>query len=162
MAIAYKPQILYMVNKTFDHHQLNNSQSIQSINIIFLIFISNLKVSLSIFCPMDCSPPGSSVFGILQARLLEWFAISFYMGIFPTQGLNSGFLHCRQVFYYLIHQGSPMEHQITKTIICALHVTCCCCCCLVVQSCPTVLQPHQLYSPPGSSVHGISQARIPE
>ena len=27
--------------------------------------------------PMDCSPPGSSVHGILQARMLEWTAISF-------------------------------------------------------------------------------------
>ena len=30
------------------------------------------------FCdPKDCSPPGSSVRGILQARLLEWVAISY-------------------------------------------------------------------------------------
>ena len=29
------------------------------------------------FCdPMDCSPPGSSVHGILQARVVEWVAIS--------------------------------------------------------------------------------------
>ena len=27
--------------------------------------------------PMDCSPPGSSIHGILQARILEWVAISF-------------------------------------------------------------------------------------
>ena len=27
--------------------------------------------------PVDCSPPGSSVHGILQARVLEWVAISF-------------------------------------------------------------------------------------
>ena len=27
--------------------------------------------------PMDCSPPGSSLHGIFQARLLEWAAISF-------------------------------------------------------------------------------------
>ena len=27
--------------------------------------------------PMDCSLPGSSVHGILQARILEWVAISF-------------------------------------------------------------------------------------
>ena len=27
--------------------------------------------------PMDCSPPGSSVHGILQARVLEWGAIAF-------------------------------------------------------------------------------------
>ena len=30
--------------------------------------------------PMDCSPPGSSVHGILQARILEWFSISFSRG----------------------------------------------------------------------------------
>ena len=29
---------------------------------------------------MDCSPPGSSVYGILQARILEWVAISFSRG----------------------------------------------------------------------------------
>ena len=27
--------------------------------------------------PIDCSPPGSPVPGILQARILEWVAISF-------------------------------------------------------------------------------------
>ena len=27
--------------------------------------------------PMDCSPPGSSVHGILQARVLEWGATAF-------------------------------------------------------------------------------------
>ena len=27
--------------------------------------------------PMDCSPPGSSVYGIFQARVLEWGAIAF-------------------------------------------------------------------------------------
>ena len=30
--------------------------------------------------PMDCSPPGSSVHGILQARILEWVAISYNRG----------------------------------------------------------------------------------
>ena len=29
---------------------------------------------------MDCSPPGSSVHGILQARILEWVAIPFFRG----------------------------------------------------------------------------------
>ena len=27
--------------------------------------------------PMDCSPPGSSIHGIFQARILEWLAIAF-------------------------------------------------------------------------------------
>ena len=31
----------------------------------------------SVCNPMDCSPPGSSVYGISQASILEWVAISF-------------------------------------------------------------------------------------
>ena len=33
--------------------------------------------SLTLSEPMDCGPPGSSVHGILQARVLEWGAIAF-------------------------------------------------------------------------------------
>ena len=51
--------------------------------------------------PMDCSPPGSSVRGILQARVLEWVAISLLQGILPTQRLNPGLLHCGQIPYQL-------------------------------------------------------------
>ena len=56
---------------------------------------------------MDYNLPGSSVHGILQARILERVVIPFLQGIFPTQGLNPGLLHCRQILYHLIHQGSP-------------------------------------------------------
>ena len=35
---------------------------------------------LTLCHPMDCNPPGSSVYGILQARMLEWVAISFSRG----------------------------------------------------------------------------------
>ena len=37
---------------------------------------------LSLSYSMDCSPPGSSVHGILQARILEWVAIPFFRGSF--------------------------------------------------------------------------------
>ena len=50
--------------------------------------------------PMDCSPPVSSVHGIRQARILEWVAISFFMGS------NQGLLYCRQILCPLSHQGS--------------------------------------------------------
>ena len=40
--------------------------------------------------PMDCILPGSSVHGILQARILKWVAIPFSRGIFLIQGLNPG------------------------------------------------------------------------
>ena len=52
---------------------------------------------LTLCDPVACSPPGSSVHGILQARILEWVAISFSRGVFPTQGSNPGLLHCRQM-----------------------------------------------------------------
>ena len=38
---------------------------------------SDAQSFLTLCDPMDCSPPGSSVHGILQARVLEWVAISF-------------------------------------------------------------------------------------
>ena len=43
----------------------------------------------------------------------------------------------------------------------SLLVSCCCCCCSVAQSCLILLWPHG-WTSPGSSVHGISQARILE
>ena len=39
--------------------------------------------------PMECILLGSSVYGIFWARILEWVAISYFQGIFPTQGSNS-------------------------------------------------------------------------
>ena len=56
---------------------------------------------------MECSPPGSSVHGISQARILEWVAISFSRGIFPTQGSNTHLLQWWADSLPLSHQGSP-------------------------------------------------------
>ena len=39
--------------------------------------------------PMACSPPGSSVHGILQARILEWVAISSFRDL-PDPGIEPG------------------------------------------------------------------------
>ena len=33
------------------------------------------ELCMTLYDPMDCSPPGFSVHGILQARILEWVAI---------------------------------------------------------------------------------------
>ena len=60
--------------------------------------------------PMDCSPPGSSVHGILQERILEWIAIYFLLqGIFLTQGLNLhlSLLHCQVGSLPLAPHGKP-------------------------------------------------------
>ena len=159
------------------------------------------QLYLTLCDPTDCSPPGSSVHGILQARILEWIAFSFsrgssqprdwtwvscvadrfftfwatgktfntyvcvlvaysyltfqprglepisllypwnslgrntgvgcqslLQGIFPTQGLNLGLLHCRQILYHQSHQGSPTLYMLntnplgfSQLVICFLY-----------------------------------------
>ena len=53
-------------------------------NIILMLYWDTLillsRFSMSDSDPMDCNLPGSSVHGILQARILEWVAISFSWG----------------------------------------------------------------------------------
>ena len=41
---------------------------------------SGAKMHLTLLRPMVCNPPGSSVQGISQARILEWVAVSFSWG----------------------------------------------------------------------------------
>ena len=82
------------------------------------------QTSLKLFNPKDCSPPGPSVHGILQGRILEsgWLGgggsqekelnckkkkkttgagcHSLLQEIFLIQGSNPGLLHCRQILYH--------------------------------------------------------------
>ena len=82
--------------------------------------------------PMDCSPPGSSVHGIFQARVLEWGAISFSircaMGVKHEEWIRA---------------LKWLEKYFMKEV-------------KVAQSCPTLCDPI------GYTVHGILQARILE
>ena len=57
-------------------------------------------------------------------------------------------LHCRQILYPLSHRGSPLFLDVVFVV-------------LVAKLCPTLCDPMDC-SPPASSVHGISQARILE
>ena len=64
---------------------------------------------------MDCSPPGSSVHGLLQARILEWVGIPFSRGSWILRLRDWTQVYCiaGQFFtiwaflYQLSHQGSP-------------------------------------------------------
>ena len=65
---------------------------------------------------VNCILPGSSVHGILQARILEWIAIPFPRGSFQTR---DGTLHCRQFLYCLSHQGNSIivvYHSLQKIL----------------------------------------------
>ena len=77
-----------------------------------LIYIYTHLCSFTHSCPtlcnpMDCSPPGSSVHVDSPDKNTGVDSQALLQGIFPTQGLNSGLLHCRQILYHLSHQGSP-------------------------------------------------------
>ena len=58
--------------------------------------------------PMDCSPPGSSVCGILQARILEWVAIPFSRG--SSQARDWTRVSCPATGL----QGSPLQNTPTS------------------------------------------------
>ena len=55
------------------------------LNLVTLVVSNSLD-------PMDCSPPDSSVYGILQAKLLEWEWVTIISSrrFFPTRILNLG------------------------------------------------------------------------
>ena len=51
-------------------------------------FVDSVSRSVVSLCdPVDCSLPGSSVHGILQARILEWVAIPFSRDL-PDPGIE--------------------------------------------------------------------------
>ena len=76
----------------------------------FLLVNAMVKVKVTQSCLTRCDPmdytyspwnsPGHST-GVGSLSLLQ--------GIFPTQGLNPGFPHCRWILYQLRHQGSPQN-----------------------------------------------------
>ena len=56
--------------------------------------------------PIDCSPPGSSIQGILQARILEWVAVPFSRGSsLPRKGMGICLLHWQAGSLPLVPSG---------------------------------------------------------
>ena len=103
--------------------------------------------------PMDCSPPGSSVHGIAQERILEWIAIS--SSSRSSQSRDQTHVSCvscigRHILYHCATLGDCSEcdrvnlHLPLEKWMCAK----------LLQSCPILCGPMDC-SPPGSSVHGI-------
>ena len=101
--------------------------------------------------PMDCSPPGSSVHGICQARVLEWVAIAFS----SITKLNATKSWQTVIFIYLIHFAKKhLMLALAFDPIAAVHAK-------SLQSCLTLRDPMDC-SLPGSPIHGIFQARVLE
>ena len=85
--------------------------------------------------PMDCSPPGSSVHGILQARILEWVAVPPPRNC-PNPGIQPTSPASQAVSLPLSHRGSCAKDQFSS----------------VAQSRPTLCDPMNR-STPGLPVH---------
>ena len=60
--------------------------------------LSHVRLFATPWTIQSCTSPGQNT-GVGSLSLLQ--------GIFPTQGLNSGLLHCRQILHQPSHQGSP-------------------------------------------------------
>ena len=76
---------------------------------------AKLSQTCTILCdPRDCSPPGSSVHGILQARILEWVAMPSSRDLpDPGDGIPISCIG-RQLLYHQGHLRSPtVRHPVT-------------------------------------------------
>ena len=109
----------------------------------------SLQTCLTLCDTVDCSPPASSVHGILQATILEWFAM-------PSSRGSSQPRDQTHIFYVLIWQASslPLAPPGKPAHIHAAAAK-------SLQSCPTLCNPIG-GSQPGSLIPGILQARTLE
>ena len=106
---------------------------------------------LTLYDPMDCSPPGFSVHGIFQAKILEQVNISYSRGSsWPRDRTRTPtcLLHCRQVLSCWATREDPPWVAAAAAA-------------KLLQSCPTLCDPMDC-SLPSSSAHGIFQARVLE
>ena len=69
-----------------------------------------VKVKVAQSCLTLCNPMGCMSMehsGLETGQNTGVDSLSLLQGIFPTQGSNPGFPHCRQILYQLSHKGSP-------------------------------------------------------
>ena len=84
-------------------------------HLLYYIDIEVAQSCPSLWDPMDCSLPGSSLHGIFQARILEWVAISFsklYYSLVETVFIYTGksknscaLLYCSTLFIGMVWNG---------------------------------------------------------
>ena len=96
------PQLVFlrhreMTNQCFESESENQSLSCVQLFAIPWTVVRHAPLS------MECSRLNT---GVGCHFLLQ--------GIFPTQGLNQGLLHCRQILYHLSHQGISRHREMTN------------------------------------------------
>ena len=79
-----------------------------------------IQLCLTLCDLMNCSPPGSSVHGILQARILEWVAFSSSRESFrPRDWIHISWISCtgKQILSPLSHLESPLREWVGNICI---------------------------------------------
>ena len=116
-----------------------------------------LQSYLTLCNPVDHSPPGY-FHGILQARILERVAIPFSKGSSLIRFVVS--FHLFEVFVCPYLSLAVLANTQFTQLTSSSYLQCVCVC-TVTQLCLTLCDPMDC-RPPGSSVHGILQARVLE
>ena len=89
------------------------------------VYVSHFQSCPTLCGSVDCSPLGSSVHGILQARILEWVANPFSRGSSgPRDQTWVSFIAGRQILYRQSYHGSPCAHAYVCTYV---HMNTCLC-----------------------------------
>ena len=99
------------MENSMEPQKIKSRTTIMTQQLYFWNYGSVKESCLTLWDPMNYSPSGSSVLGILYARILQWVALSLLQVIFLTQGSNWGRLHFRQILYCLSYEGSPQFPQ---------------------------------------------------
>ena len=99
--------ILHKLSRSFRKTEITNIEN-RGIKLFCCGGCLVTKSCLTLCDPMDCSPPGSSVHGISQARILEQVAISFSRGSSWPRDWTHVFCIGRQILYHWATRG-PLE-----------------------------------------------------
>ena len=83
------------------------------------ICAKSLQLYLTLYDPMDCNPPGSSVPGTLQARILEWVAMPSCRDL-PNPGTEHASLTSPAVAGRFFATALPLDHYLV-VVFCSSH-----------------------------------------
>ena len=113
----------------------NSMKTLKTVHIKISFFIKRVAAKSLQSCPTLCdsihgSPPGSPVPGILQARILEWVAISFssaWKWKVKVKSLSRIWLLATP--WTAAHQAPPSMRFSRQEYWIGVTLPCCCCCC---------------------------------
>ena len=104
-AFIFFPPLFLLRNQIFFFFFFKNTQWQVSTTMLCLV----TQLCLTLCNPMDYSLPGSSVHGDSPGKNAGVGCHALLQGIFPTQGLNPGLWHCRQILYHLRPRGNSLD-----------------------------------------------------